>query len=319
MPDRGATDRQRLGIARATRKENVRVEGSGRSRTQEARTGLPEPKRARQSGWCGVNRMAHRRDERRLAARDAGARLENRISVGCRRRPSVSLGRVSPPAFPGRKTWSQPGEVIRTSLCGSLRTIDVGSRVEARAKGARERSAPHQCWVALRAHLCTRAQVRRQASRGESHSALNQRGQDSSLVSMVNLGTCTKVGRKLRLRPARARGSYRPGFERFEGSREAVVPSGRERDVRSRSLKVNAPPARACTRMKPGTLLRKRRTGAGGQHQRAPERAFDQTTMRHHDDLPKLAARIAAPPHPCLPARNGRGRESRSPHRGEQA
>jgi hypothetical protein len=152
MPDRGATDRQRLGIARATRKENVRVEGSGRSRTQEARTGLPEPKRARQSGWCGVNRMAHRRDERRLAARDAGARLENRISVGCRRRPSVSLGRVSPPAFPGRKTRSQPGEVIRTSLCGSLRTIDVGSRVEALAKGARERSAPHQCWVALRAH-----------------------------------------------------------------------------------------------------------------------------------------------------------------------
>lgn len=142
----------------------------------------------------------------------------------------------------------------------------MASRVEALAKGARERSAPHQCWVALRAHSLHSAQVRRQAFRGESPSALNQRRQDSSLVSMVNLTVHRPVHRQgpskglaVRQLPPRIRKTRREsgsgGAVERRTKRQIQVAEGQ----RSSSSCVNLG-------MKLEALFKERRTGAGGQH-----------------------------------------------------
>ena len=79
------------------------------------------------------------------------------------------------------------------------------------------------------------------------------------------------------------------------GSREAVVPAGGERNIRGRSLPVNALPARA---------YRRGRTGAGGQHREVTGNRVHRSTMRRQDDLPKLAVRIASQLDTHLLARN---------------
>jgi hypothetical protein len=160
----------------------------------------------------------------------------------------------------------------------------------------------------------TRAQVRRQASRGRSHPTLNQSGQDLSLVSSVN--RAARPGEAY-ASPTPACGERQLPTRRRKTRREPG--SGGAGETRRRcqnQVAVGQRSSSSCVHRRRTPRSRERRTGAGGQHRRrSKERRHPK--MRLTDDLTKLAVRIATPPPPYLPARNGRGRDERSPHRGE--